>query len=251
MSNNSFAARTKRLQLSNGITLLVLENHANSTVSLSGYLKAGAYFNPPGKDGLSSITAGMLNKGTAKRSKIEIAEDLESAGARLGVSSNTFTVSLTGQSLSRDFSLILSTLAEELREPVFPIDELEKLKQRVIASIKEDQDETRVRAYERLTQLIYPESNPFYRPAADRLIAQIETITADDLREFYRSYYRAASMTLAVVGDVDAEKVRAIVEENLGDWEGAPSPEFDLAETAHQLQAKRDIVPMKDKYNCD
>jgi zinc protease len=73
MSDNSFASRTKRFQLSNGITLFVLENHANPTVSISGYLIAGAYFNPPAKDGVSSITASMLNKGTTKRSKIEIA----------------------------------------------------------------------------------------------------------------------------------------------------------------------------------
>jgi zinc protease len=111
MSNHSFASRTRRYQLSNGITLLVLENHANPTVSLSGYTKAGAYFNPQNKDGLSSITASMLNKGTLKRSKLEIAEVLESAGARVGLSSNTFTVSISGQSLSRDLKLITTVLA--------------------------------------------------------------------------------------------------------------------------------------------
>ncbi|MBO0799499.1 MAG: insulinase family protein, partial [Blastocatellia bacterium] len=170
MSDISFASRTRHFRLSNGIELFVLENHANPTVSLSGYLKAGAFFNPPNKDGLSSITASMLNKGTARRSKIEIAEDLEFAGARIGVSANTFTVSITGQSLSRDFPLIISTLAEELREPAFPKEELEKLIQRIIASIREDQDETRVRAYERLSQLLYPEGNPFHRPTAEKLI---------------------------------------------------------------------------------
>jgi len=52
MSEHSFAARTRRYQFSNGLTLLVLENHANPTVSVSGYLKAGAYFNPDDKEGL-------------------------------------------------------------------------------------------------------------------------------------------------------------------------------------------------------
>src|SRR5262245_36916127 len=176
MSNLSFAARTRRYQFPNGISLLVLENPANPTVSLSGFIKAGAFFNPADKDGLSSITASMLNKGTLKRSKLEIAESLESAGARLGLGSNTFPVSVSGQSLSRDLSLIISTLAEELREPSFPAEELEKLKQRVIASIKEDQDETRVRAFERLTQILYPKGNPFHRIPAETLISEIEAI---------------------------------------------------------------------------
>jgi zinc protease len=251
MSDNSFASRTKRFQLSNGITLFVLENHANPTVSISGYLIAGAFFNRPGKDGLSSITASMLNKGTARRSKIEIAETLEFAGARIGVSSNTFTVSVSGQSLSRDFPLIISTLAEELREPSFPAEELEKMKQRIIASIREDQDETRVRAYERLSQMLYPEGNPFHRIPAEKLIQQVETIITDDIREFYRSHYGAASMILAVVGDVEADRVSAIVEENLGDWIGAPALEIGIPETPLLTEAKRDVVPMKEKSNCD
>lgn len=251
MSNSSFASRTRHFRLSNGIKLFVLENHANPTVSLSGYLKAGAFFNPPNKDGLSSITASMFNKGTARRSKIEIAEDLEFAGARIGVSANTFTVSITGQSLSRDFPLIISTLAEELREPAFPKEELGKLIQRIIASIREDQDETRVRAYERMSQLLYPEGNPFHRPTAEKLIQQVETITTDDIREFYSSHYGAASMILSVAGDVEAERVRAIIEENLEKWDGVPPTEIELPETPLLAAPLRDVVPMKDKSNVD
>jgi hypothetical protein len=75
MSNNSFVERTKRFQLSNGVTLLVLENPANPTVSLAGSMRAGEYFSPAGKDSLAGITASMLGKGTRRRSKLEIAEE--------------------------------------------------------------------------------------------------------------------------------------------------------------------------------
>jgi zinc protease len=78
-----FAARTQRYQFPSGLTLLVLENHANPTVSVAGSLKAGAYYNPPDKHGLARTTADMLNKGTIRRSKLEIAEELESVGARV------------------------------------------------------------------------------------------------------------------------------------------------------------------------
>lgn len=251
MSDNSFATRIKRFELSNGITLLVLENHANPTVSISGYLKAGAYFNPPDKDGLSGLTASLLNKGTTKSSKLEIAEALESAGARLSIASNTFTVSISGQSLSRDLPLITSMLAEELREPTFPSEELEKLKQRVIASIKEDQDETRVRAYERLTQIVYPENNPFHRVPAEKLITQVERITSDDARSFYQQHFGADSMILVVVGDVQADQVRELITQALGDWQGARPSAVDLPETPLQTEAKREVVAMNDKANCD
>ena len=251
MSNNSFVERTKRFQLSNGVTLLVLENHANPTVSLAGSMRAGEYFSPAGKDSLASITASMLGKGTRRRSKLEIAEELESAGARVGLSSNTFTVLVSGLSLSRDLPMIVSTLAEELREPAFPTGELEKMRQRIIANIKEEQDDTRVRAYDRMTQLVFPEGNPFHQTPVEKAISQIEMITVDDIREFHQKFYGPSSMILVVVGDIKADEARVLFEDELGKWQGAPEAVIDIPETPLQPAAIRETVLMKDKPNAD
>lgn len=251
MHSSSFASRTHRYQLANGMTLLVLENHSNPTISMSGYLRAGECFNPPDKDSLAGVTASMLNKGTVRRSKLEIAEELESAGARLGFSSNNFTTSIGGQSLSRDLPMVIATLAEELREPAFPTDELEKMKQRFIASIKEDQDDTRSRAYERLSQLVFPVGNPFHRLPAETTLSQLEQITADDVNEFYQNHYGAEGLLLIVVGDVQPDETRRLIEKHLGDWQGAAKKEINLAETPLQTEPKREVVLMKDKPNCD
>jgi zinc protease len=251
MSNNSFVERTKRFQLSNGVTLLVLENPANPTVSLAGSMRAGEYFSPAGKDSLAGITASMLGKGTRRRSKLEIAEELESAGARVGLSSNTFTVSVSGLSLSRDLPMIVSTLAEELREPAFPPDELEKMRQRIIANIQEEQDDTRVRAYDRMTQLVFPEGNPFHQTPAEKAIDQIETITVDDIREFHQKFYGPSSMILVVVGDVRAGDAYSLFEEKLGKWQGAPEAVIEILETPLQPAAIRETVMMKDKPSAD
>lgn len=247
----SFAARTRRYQLSNGLILLVLENHANPTVSLSGAFRAGEYFNPPEKDGLASLTSSMLNKGTARRSKIEIAEELESSGARINFSSNTFTVSLGGQALSRDLPMLMATMSEELRTPTFPSDELDKLKQRVIAGIKEDQDETRVRAYERMTQIVFPKDHPYHRPSGEKLIREIESIDVEDIRRFYYNYYGPGSMILAIAGDIDAEQVRDLVDAQFGDWQGAAPTNFDIPFTELQSTPYRESIQMRDKANCD
>ena len=247
----SFAARTRRYQLSNGLILLVLENHANPTVSLSGAFRAGEYFNPPEKDGLASLTSSMLNKGTARRSKIEIAEELDSSGARINFSSNTFTVSLGGQALSHDLPMLIATMAEELRTPSFPSDELDKLKQRVIAGIKEDQDETRVRAYERMTQIVFPKGHPYHRPAGERLIREIESISVEDIRRFYYNHYGPGSLILAIAGDIDAGQVRDLVEAQLGDWQGAAPTSIEVPFTELQATPHRESIQMREKANCD
>ncbi len=247
----SFVTRVARTVLPNGITLLVLENNANPTVSVTGYLKAGEYFNPQGQEGLAELTASMLNKGTRKRSKLQIAESLEFSGAHVGFSANTFTVGIDAQSLSRDFRFVFSTLAEELRESAFPEDELDKLKQRTIAAIQRSQENTHGRAVERLSQILFPKSSPYHELSAEESILQVEAITASDIRKFYRQHYGAASMILTVVGDVKAAEVEKLVRKNLGDWRGAPAREIKVAETPLQTEPQRATVQMKDKANVD
>jgi predicted Zn-dependent peptidase len=247
----SFASRVARTVLPNGSTLLVLENNANPTVSVTGYLKAGEYFNPEGQEGLAELTANMLNKGTRQRSKLEIAEALEFAGAHVSFSANTFTVGIDAQSLSRDFPFVLATLAEELREPVFPLGELDKLKQRTIAAIQRSQESTRARAVERLSQIIFPRSSPFYELSAEESIGQVKAVTSDHVRRFYKRHYGAASLILVVVGDVRAEAVEALVRDTLGDWTGAAAQTIELEETPLQPGPRREIVEMKDKANVD
>lgn len=248
---NLFSSRVSRTVLSSGLTLLVLENDANPTVSVTGYLKAGEFFNPEGQEGLAELTANMLNKGTRRRSKLEIAESLDFAGAHVGFSTNTFTVSIDAHSLSRDFGQMFSTLTEELREPAFPEDELNKLKQRMIASIQRSQESTRGRAVERLSQLLYSRSSPFYELSAEESISQIEKLTVEGVRRFYRRQYGAGSLILCIVGDVKTAEVEKLVSRTLGDWRGASVPVIEIEPTPLPASSQRDFVAMKDKANVD
>jgi zinc protease len=249
--SNLFAQRTSREVLANGIKLLILENHANPTVSVSGYLLGGSHFSPSGKYATARLTADMLSKGTAKRNKLELAEALESLGAGASVSSNTFSISLSTQSLSRDFATVLEALAEQLREPTFPDDEFEKLKQRNVASIQRAQDETDRRAMERFSQLIFAEQNPFHIYAAARRISEIEATTTVDLQQFYAQHYGAASMILSIVGDINPSEVSALVTKLFGDWQGAPKPEIKIEATALQAAPIDEIVQISDKASVD
>ncbi len=251
MQDNSFKSRTHRYEFSNGLRLLILENHTNPTVSISGVLNAGSYFNPPERSGIASLTASMLKKGTKRRSKLEIAEEMETAGSQVTFSANTFTASIGGLTLSRHFDMVLSTLAEELCEPSFPEAEFEKLKLRTLASLKQNQEETRLRAVERLTQLIYKPDSPFYQPPLEHLAAEVEHMSVETLESFYRSRYGASSLILIVVGDVKAEMVKKRVGELLGGWSGAANREIDLPWTPLQGTRSRELVHLKEKANAD
>src|SRR5258706_4048755 len=167
-----FEDAVRRRVLENGAELLVLENHFNPTVAVSGSLHGGSLFAPVGKRLLASMTAGELVKGTERRTKLEIAEDLESRGASLSFSadaSDPVGTDIAGSALSRDVELLLDRMIEILRFPVFPAEELEKEKKRIVGSIRQQQDQTCVGAYESAVRRVYPPYHAFELRKRDHL----------------------------------------------------------------------------------
>ena len=245
------ASKVSRTQLETGATLLVLENHATPTLSLRGSLRAGSYFEPRAKPGLASLTASMLERGTRRRDKLQIASDLESVGAEMDFSTDPFAVTFSARSLSKDLPLLIETLAEELREPAFPADELEKLKQQTIASIQEQQANTRYRGYERFTGMIFDAEHPFYVPPGERLMESISSITVEDVRAFYEKYYGGRSLIIAVTGDVQTDEVRAQFAATFDSFSGPESVDINVQDPSQQTGARREVVLLKEKASVD
>jgi zinc protease len=193
----------------------------------------------------------MLERGTKKRSKLQIACDLEAVGAEVDFSADPFAVNVVARALSKDLPLVMRTLAEEMREPAFPAEELEKLKQQTIASIQEQQASTGFRARERLTELIFDPSNPFYMTPGEQLIKSVKSITVEDVRRFYTEHYGGRSLILAISGDVNAAEVRRQFEEVFGPFQGPKSVDINVTDPQPQTATKREVVLLKDKANVD
>lgn len=248
-----FEEAVSRRVLQNGAELLVLENHFNPTVAVSGSLHGGPLFAPPGRRLLASMTAGELTKGTERHTKLEIAEDLESRGASLSFSadaSDPVGVDLAGSSLSRDVEMLLDRMVEILRFPVFPEEELEKEKKRIVGSIRQQQDQTGVRAYEAAARRVYPPEHPFHRRTGEERIAALEALTREELVGFYRRVYGAGTLQLVVVGDVAAGRILDGLEERLASWARGPNTELPSVPVP-EASPVRETVVMPDKASAD
>jgi zinc protease len=244
-----FAVRTTRSELASGAVVLALEHHADPTVAVRAHLRAGAFFSP-GNRVLADVTARMLRRGTARRPAMRFAEDLESLGAHLSASAGPFAVSVAAHALSQDVSTVLDAIAEMLREPAFPPGELDKVKAEIAAEIRQQQDSTSARAFERFSQLVLPPAHPYYEQPAAELLADLEAIGAGDVRGFYEAHYSGAALTLAVVGDVDAGAIVEAARERFDGWNG-PRPAEIRFDRAAPTPARREVVRMEDKANAD
>ncbi len=245
----AFGDRARRAVLDNGAVVVALEHRADPTVAIRAHVRAGAWY--AGDERLlADIAARMLRRGTARRSAFQFAEDLESLGAAVGVSAGAFAVDVRAHALAEDAATVLAALAEMLREPVFPEAELDKVKAEVAAEIRQQQDSTTDRAFERLTQLTLPRKHPYFEPPASELLAELESITTGRIRDFYAAHYTGAALSLAVVGDVSSDDVLAAAATLFGDWPGARPGEIAL-ERIEPVPGRRDVVRMDDKANAD
>ena len=117
MSHPITPENVTRAELSNGIVILVKENHTNASVTLRGRLRAGAMYETDAVAGLADFTASSLQRGTKKYTFQQLNELYDSVGMSFGVGSGTETASFGGKSLTEDFESLLGIAEQVLREP--------------------------------------------------------------------------------------------------------------------------------------
>ena len=249
------APKPTRVVLPNGMVLIVQENHANKTVAMDGFVRAGSMYDPTGKYGVAETTAAMLGRGTTTKSALQLALTLESVGANVGIGADTEAATLSGASLSQDFGLTLSTLADEMQNPSFPPDQLERLRAELLSGIEDARQDTGgtggagTQAQIAFAQAIYPKGHPYWEPSLDQSAASIKALTRDDLVSFYQTYYRPDTTVLVVVGDVSTADVVRQVTAAFGGWAkpSAPAPDVTIADVGQPAAAPAPIViPLAD-----
>jgi len=218
-----------RATLPNGITVLARANFNSPSVVIGGYIQSGSLFDPDEKLGLADFTAIALLRGTTRHTFQEIFDALESAGANLSFSAGVHTAGFTGRSLAEDLPLLLRTLAETLRTPSFPSDQVERLRAQLLTGLAIRAQDTADMAALSLDQIIYA-GHPYARPE-DGWPETVKAITRRDLVSFHRRVYGPRGMVLAVAGAVEPQRAIDQVARALGSWTNPkqpPSPELPV-----------------------
>ncbi len=203
--------------LSNGITVLTRSNFNSPSVSMGGYLPAGALFDPDDKLGLADFVSSSLMRGTQMRTFDEIYNELESVGASLGFDSGVHNTSFGGRTLVEDLPLLLKLLAESLQSPSFPKDEVERLRAQLLTGLAIRGQDTADMADMAFDQMLFQE-HPYGRPS-DGFPETIQSINRKDMKEFHRRYFGPKGMVIAIVGAVHPKKAVEEVERVLSGWQ--------------------------------
>lgn len=239
----------ERLELPNGIVLLLGETHTIPAISINAVVHTGSRYEPDDKAGLASLLGDMLDEGTSTRSAQEIAEAIETAGGHLQTFGGYAQSGVSTTVLKSDLDLGLELTADVLMNASIPQDRFEQQRDKRLAQLKSRDDDPRILASDAFNEIVY-KGHPAHRPKVgyERTVA---ALTREDMIDFYRHYFVPNNMLMAIVGDIDKQEIIAKVEQAFAHWQ--PRANFALPtvpEVTRQTQPiKRFITKQKEQVN--
>ena len=214
-------SRTIRESAPSGLKLVfVPKKTRGGAVSATMTLRFGDEKSLMNRGMAAQLAAQMLMRGTAKHTRQQIQDGLDKLKARVFVGGGATSANVSIETTRENLPAVLKLVAEVLREPSFPADEFEQLKQQRLAGIESSRSEPQFIAFVVFGRHInpYPKSDPRYTPTIDEQIEMTKAATLEDAKKFYADFYGASNGELALVGDFDAKEIQRLSADLFGSW---------------------------------
>src|SRR5271168_575299 len=222
---SSHALDIQKMTLSNGATLLVSEQHQLPMVTVMIEFDAGTRRDPKGKEGLAELTARCLSQGTKELTAPEFDQKVDFMGSSVGVSAERDYATAGMTTLKKYQGDTLRLLGGILTEPGLRDADIARKRDEQVAEIKAAEEQPGYTADVEFTKDLFGDS-PYGHPDAG-YSESVAKLTNDDVRGFYRDYYKLGNAIIAVAGDVSADEVKASLEKSLAGLAGTVEPQAE------------------------
>jgi predicted Zn-dependent peptidase len=226
----------QKRMLSNGLPVWIVELHKVPVVDITLAIKGGGAADPDRKYGLANLTAEMLDEGAGQRDALQIADAVDYLGASLSTS-NTSDASFVELHVPvARLGEALPIMADVVLRPTFPEKELQRVREELLTSILQAQDDPASLVQFAFPRLVFGPTHR-YGTMIFGTAAIAKAFTTADLRQFHAQHYQPSSSTLIVTGDVTPAAVVAQLESAFGAWKGT-APAVRPLPAASQLTAR-------------
>lgn len=216
-----------RIVMPGGPTLIIQEDHSVETFSIRALCLGGVRFETAENNGITSLLAELIDKGTSQWSAAEIAHRVESmAGSLRGMGGrNSFGLAMTG--LTRFFEPSFELFAGCLLDAVIPEDEFKREQRLQLEYIRSRRDQLGAVSFEQFSRAFFA-PHPYAMPTSGGE-ESVGGLSAADVRAYYQRIVHPQELVLVVVGDVDAGRVAQLTERYISGFEAFEQSRPDLA----------------------
>lgn len=206
------------LFMDNGMCSVVNKNQSSPSFAFMIGFVGGLRDEPQGKNGIFNILSRMLMKGTKKKNAAAIAREIELLAGDISPYNGRNIFGLSGKFLAKDFQKAFAILKEILIDTALNEEELKKVKEDVLSSLRQRDDDPISFTFRRFTESLF-EGHPYSKdPMGSE--ADIHSITLNHVIDFYRQYVTPANAVLAISGDVSEKTIRDTVDGLFKEWKG-------------------------------
>ncbi|PCJ94820.1 MAG: peptidase M16 [Flavobacteriaceae bacterium] len=205
--------------LSNNLKVYGMEQTELPLVNFSLVIDGGHLLDSFDKIGVANLMTDILMEGTVTKTPEELEEEIELLGASINMYTSRESITIAGNTLVRNFEKTMALVEEILLQPRWDEEELKRIKTSTINRIMRSAANPNTVARNVYNKLIYGEEHMFAHPTSGTE-ASVETITMDDLKEFYAKNFSPAISKFHIVGNIDQETALAVLSNLENNWQG-------------------------------
>jgi len=233
----------RKIELANGLRLLVKENHRLPFVEFRAAFKGGVLAEDLKNNGVTELAAKVLLKGTKRRNAGDIAREIESVGGSMDSYGGNNSFGVNVEVLSGDFATGLDLLADVLLNPTFPADALKREREVQIANICAQKDDLLKSASLAMRRALF--GNTGYGLDSLGSEESVAKLQATDLKSFHQKLAVPNNCVLAIYGDVKTSEVKSAVEKAFANWKAnsalpALNSQLSTLNSAKRVEEVRD-----------
>ena len=205
-------------KLANGLTVILNERRNVPIVNAALVFRTGSDANPAGKPGLANFTVAMLDEGTKTRTSLQLADDVAQLGAMLATSSAMDYSNASVSVLKRNVPAAMKLLADVVLNPTFPAAEVERQRGQRLSQLIEERQQPGAVASKALAAALYGPKHPYGYSELGTEPAT-KAMSRDDMLAFWKANFVPNNAALVVAGAISAAELKALAEENFGQWQ--------------------------------
>ncbi len=214
--------KTTTHTLSNGLQLLLEEEHSAPVISINILIKVGSAMETDAEAGISHFIEHMLFKGTPNRAVGRIARDVEAAGGDINAYTSFDQTVYYINMASRFADDGLAILADAVQHPLFDAEEVKRESEVICEEIRRGEDNPSHQLSEFIFEHTYG-THPYGRPIIG-FAKTVQGFTRDDLLSYWQRWYTPSNMVVILVGDFDTADMIQKCETAFGAMPGRAAP---------------------------